>query len=509
LSKKIVAEQADPQFIPLHPCTNSIDPRTFSIVGQTIVQYNTQNTMSDAPVDTGTAATGCPLWQGKALRLVTVCVLLASWTTWINLVRWKNVRSAAIAQVWYQSTASSGSGSGSGRSATFSGFQTFGPRARLEAGHSAEELWDCNSSIPLSFYRSKDVYYAAAWLSTLETFLCNPRFVGDPTDPSYNPNLEAGTFAGIVGRKNYRTVDMLDFMVHHLSHYKLWFHYSVNRTHPTWKHFLGNLQSMQQEYDQEHYNNPNLQRNGQTLVLIPFSGASDRHSRQDEKQLYLNLTVKTIASIFPNIVVSVFDQQNYDYVVHQSGLNEYLWDVLQVRNLTMRQHLPHQTSVQARKNLLPGGRWEHAGFEFVYYTEADQIPHLKNLDALLKQTLQDNHTVVVPHRSLPVPVELPYDSIRATLAESVLHKPVVLIPDLRQKQCCFDFGNLTRLPFGDSTLQVFQQRRHSHAQVAGTCDPFSKQCHVCRFADNTQEPCPTLPSWENTRTFTRREQKAV
>lgn len=256
----------------------------------------------------------------------------------------------------------------------------------------------------VSFYQIKGAYYAAAWLSTTETFLTNPHLAdlerkNHQNKSTHGWSLEVGTWVGVRGRKNHRTIDMLDFFVHHLSRYKGAYSVRGPDQITNWKMYLAGLNAMQYSYEEQPFNNPNMDRNGRVLVICPFHGTSDNHSGQDEKRLHLNVTIKALARVFPNIVVTVCDAVHWDYVANTSGLAGYLYDVLLVKNLSMAPivkctHLPFLSNVQVRRLLQEGYYW-------IYYTESEQPPHLTNLNALLKETLH-NRTVVVPHRSQPV-----------------------------------------------------------------------------------------------------------
>jgi len=259
---------------------------------------------------------------------------------------------------------------------------------------------------------------------------------------------------------------------------------------------------MQRTYDERPFNNPNLDRNGRVLVVCTFHGAADTHSKQDEKQLQLNITVKALARVFPNIVITVCDENNLNYVVHDSGINEYLFDVLLVKNLSMAPvkkctHLPMLSNIQVRRLLRAKDnlRYSKAHFDWIYYTESDQPPHLTNLNALLQETLHNNRTVVVPHRSYPV--ALPQDlnvSLVSRKAKEYLditgQKVVHQIHDLRDFSCCFS-PPYTNKEWKSSEIQLFQQW-NSHAQANGSCNPFKKTCKTCTIRNRTGNPCPKI-----------------
>jgi len=105
---------------------------------------------------------------------------------------------------------------------TFEGFHNFprdGPRWEpFSHGLSIQDLLHLNGTntvgdkaIEVSFDRSKNSHYAAAWLSTIDTFLANKNFFFESNrsqwKKDWNPNLEAGTWSGVKGQMNHRTID--------------------------------------------------------------------------------------------------------------------------------------------------------------------------------------------------------------------------------------------------------------------------------------------------------------
>jgi hypothetical protein len=386
---------------------------------------------------------------------------------------------------------------------TFPEFQDFkrGARRRFEAGKSQHDLLqetDIPAQNKVSFFKHNK-YYAAAWLSSIHTFMKNKNIHLERLPADYNPVLESGTWVGISSQTGYRTVDMMDFYVHHLSRYK-----GPDSVAPrfenNWKRFIKRLDAMQETYEKLPFNNPSNEKNGKVLVITPFHAGKDSHSKEDEKQLFLNITVKSLARVFPNIVVTVCDEANYNYVMNESGLNEYIFDVLLVKNVSMGElqsciHLPALSSIQTREKIREGS-W--MGFEFIYYTESDQPLHLRNVDELLRQTLRDDNTVITPHRSYPtaLPEDLNVAEARKQARQfmnvtgsKVLHD----VPDIRSQGCCFDKFSLQRkINVTSPELELFRQH-NTHAQAAGTCNPLRYKCHICRFMDKEAHgPCKPI-----------------
>lgn len=310
---------------------------------------------------------------------------------------------------------------------------------------------------------------------------------------TYIPNLEAGTFLGIDGKNNFRTVDMFDdFLVHHMSCYKG--SHSVESNNKSWKIYMQWLAKMEKTYERMPFNNPRQLKNGKVLVLMPFHAKSDNHSKEDEKKIQLNITVKSLARVFPNIVVTVCDEANYDYIMNDSGLNQYLYDILLVKSLTnglLNQrpvkctYLPALSSMWARERIREGS-W--VGFEWVYYTESDSPLHLRNVNELLRKALTDERTAVVPHRSFPTPLANDLNGtftkpqalkfMNTTRFIKVLHD----VPDLLAKGCCFNSSLLEgkEHDFFGATVEIFWQH-NVQAHVAGTCNPYKLTCNPCNL----------------------------
>ncbi|KAL3934893.1 MAG: hypothetical protein SGBAC_009482 [Bacillariaceae sp.] len=357
----------------------------------------------------------------------------------------------------------------------------------------------------VDFFQTKGAYYAAAWLSTTATFLTNANLDFEAIQSkrsSTDWNLEAGTWVGIRNRTNHRSIDMFDFFVHHLSRYKG--PNSVRGPHqPNWNMYLRGLDSMQRSYEQRPFNNPSMDRNGRVLVICPFHETSDNHSGQDEKRLHLNVTIKALARVFPNVVVTVCDEANLDYVTNESGLNEYLYDVLLIKNLSMAPvlkctHLPFLSNVQVRR-LLQRGYYSADHFDWIYFTESDQPPHLTSVNALLKQALCNSRSVVVPHRSYPVALARELNVSWASKgtkqflqsnSDKLLHR----VDDLREHSCCFRPPPFLQKEWGSPDIQLFQQY-DAHAQATGFCNPFRKTCTTCTFRNRAKDgPCPNFSS---------------
>jgi hypothetical protein len=138
-----------------------------------------------------------------------------------------------------------------------------------------------------------------------------------------NASRELGFFSAIVGSYIvYQSVDMFDFLAHHLSGYD----YSTNRDKKWGSEMLQLLQEMMEGYRKKGYNNPSRVRNGNVLAIMPFhSGASKGKSGDSlsKAHMYLQATILAVAAVFPNIAVFVASTEDYNWLVYESGLTGF------------------------------------------------------------------------------------------------------------------------------------------------------------------------------------------
>lgn len=317
--------------------------------------------------------------------------------------------------------------------------------------------------------------YSAAWLSSKETFLTNPVY-NDENCPQRekNANLEFGHFAAVrFKRQTVQTNDMLDFFVHHLSNYR-----KILGNRKSLENDIVRLsRTMERGYEiHGAYNNPTGHRNGNVLCILPYwtnppqqtAVLKGPKTSSDHRQMFLRLTIKTLANVFPNIVISVSQQHDFDYVMNDSGLNQYLYDVHFVRNLTRSVALPFVSSCHTRRLLLDGTY--DSQFEFVYYTETDQILQLRNVNAILAGATRENY-VMVPWRGLPMPLENdfvefePQKKHQKNLIEQAAKLKLHKIDDLRSASCCYSM-NSDHLDSPLEELSLMQQHE-SFAHITG------------------------------------------
>jgi hypothetical protein len=330
--------------------------------------------------------------------------------------------------------------------------------------------------------------YAAAWLSSKETLLKVEKFTRQYVEEEQEDdvNQELGYFAAAGSAEIlYQSLDMFDFFVHHLSGYD----YSIVNNERWDPEMLRLLQEMIEGYREKGYNNPSRVRNGNVLAILPFhSGASTGRNGNgvSKAHMYLQATILAVAAVFPNIAVFVASPEDYNWLVFESGLNQFLYDVELVSWMRNPSHLCVATNVVAKEKLLDGSY--DASFEWIYYTESDQVPHLRNVDNLLELAMQEN-SLVIPHRGHCLwhpqdaalhSVEPPQDLLNPRL-EKELHQ----VDDIMSASCCFDRSCLdisedTFTHYANSSVMLFCQHE-SFAIIAGTGHIYENRYRTCKL----------------------------
>lgn len=389
---------------------------------------------------------------------------------------------------------------------TFETFHDFrlGPRPHpLKTGKSLSELKKNMSDIidddrPFAgFYTVPGhLYYAAAWLSNTQTLLQNPYITEDFLQTG-NPNMEYGFFAAWKGvRQSAVTMDMFDFMVHHLSNFRK---VAKGKFKTLDEDVLRLCATMEAGYRKRGYNNPIGKRNGNVLAVLPFYASEKSQGANvqvktslSHRHAFLNLTVITLANVFPNIAVFVATQADYDYVIHESGLNRFLYDVHFASDLPKPEALPYGTSVKT-KSLFQNKTYDLTQFEFVYYSESDQLPHLRNVDVLLKQASKES-SLVIPHRLQPFPrlEDISNHTVFRKGGETTVNEWTSMrlheVPDLTKSRCCFPIPprkaekiSLKQNPEG---LAFFRQYE-SFAYLAGTGNIHRGEYQACNLTESS------------------------
>eukprot|EP01063_Lacrimia_lanifica_P006547 TRINITY_DN1402_c0_g1_i2.p1 TRINITY_DN1402_c0_g1~~TRINITY_DN1402_c0_g1_i2.p1 ORF type:complete len:447 (+),score=123.05 TRINITY_DN1402_c0_g1_i2:107-1447(+) len=331
---------------------------------------------------------------------------------------------------------------------------------------------------------------AGAWLMSMETFMNTPSFASfgeaEARKPEKIDAVDEMVLAALRGRVGLKPLDLFDFRVQKLSSYWLplkmadgfGFHAKVPLDDPAAARLpsvLKKLEYLERRYLKARFHNPTGTSNGRVLAVMPVltgvtSGTVDAE--------FIKLAVKATAEVFPNVVLAVHDVISADWIA-QSGLREHLYDVIFLGVVPHPNWIPLMALTKARERLASKA-WDPQ-FEWVYVTEHDQIPHVRDVDRLL-HAASAPETVVVPHRSTfyPRAEDFPMTN-RSRAAElaagkgvpaEIPEKRVEEVPDVLEASCCFERGTHCVdgsgiIPIGDKAVYLLRER-WTWAYAAGT-----------------------------------------
>jgi hypothetical protein len=256
--------------------------------------------------------------------------------------------------------------------------------------------------------------YGAAWLVT-------KRHLVDGLTAQFNltwVNCEMASFT-VMG--NFRRVmkptgtgviiqslDVLDLSVLHLSTFErshkryqtlMW---SDRRVRKTAWHNIDPVVSMSLRVEADvkrrmNYGGKQAPRSAfaeRTIVVMPFLGGAmgAGHSVLSNRYHYLRACFWSIYEFFPHIVMAVTQASDVKWGKEQSNMPFY--DVVLMDNLPKSASLPMGT-VQYTRRMLLSKTWD---FDYVYYTESDQILLMRNMENFHQYLETFPLRVLVPHR---------------------------------------------------------------------------------------------------------------
>merc|ERR1712196_460045 len=131
-----------------------------------------------------------------------------------------------------------------------------------------------------------------------------------------------------------------------------------------------------------------------------MGGGDSGHSALASRRIYLRKTVESLKPTFPHYTVCVATKPDYDYVTDEK--NELgFYDVLHYYTLPKPSRLGFATVHTAQQAMLNNPKWSR--FDYVFYTESDQILHVRDVHRLLHIASSEVPNHVLPHRISPVP----------------------------------------------------------------------------------------------------------
>jgi hypothetical protein len=169
------------------------------------------------------------------------------------------------------------------------------------------------------------------------------------------------------------------------------------------------------------------------------------HSEIGNRFDYLKACFWSIYEFMPNIVAGVSRKEDVEWCKNKSGLPFY--DVMLLDKLPKAAGLPVGTT-QMAKDKLRSGEW---AFEFIYFTESDQILISRTLPMLFDHLKKYPSRMILPHRLMPYSKEV--ISMIHTKDTDAIH-----LNHWMNQSCCFPRQNCgsrkTWKPLADKDVSV-------------------------------------------------------
>jgi len=221
-----------------------------------------------------------------------------------------------------------------------------------------------------------------------------------------------------------------------------------------------------------------------TVAIMPFLGNANGagHSVLSNRYLYLKACFWSIRAYIPHVIAVVQSQIDYDYCKQESGLP--FFDVIFAKGLPKVASLPVATSQLVRSRIINGTY----DFDYIYFTESDQILLLRQAKAMLNVLKMYPRYVLVPHRLMPYP---------ETIVKKVIHRAPVHTDDnffgWYEKSCCLERQNC----FGKRlNWRSVKDKNVSLIHAAGFNVPLGnanflkEEYHYCTMMPEKVESCP-------------------
>ena len=273
-----------------------------------------------------------------------------------------------------------------------------------------------------------------------------------------------------------------------------------------------------------------------TVVIMPFFASTwdgnkteesetrgdSGHSAHELRRLYLRACFWSCHAVFPHVVAAVATREDYDFVAFESGLPFFdvliyshprrgpgvpkpsalgIATVLAAQHAVKRQRRPPPELRASRAHAHGATATSWADFEHVYFTESDQVIHLRNLPRMLALASRKG-TLVIPHRIVPMPMPADYSDRPELLNfEKRWHwthggakaKRVVAIADEGRASCCFDRGDCSSrkhwVGLQQPEVSLFTVGE-TYALVGGDPNFLRQQYRHCRLNADRRSSCP-------------------
>jgi hypothetical protein len=137
-----------------------------------------------------------------------------------------------------------------------------------------------------------------------------------------------------------------------------------------------------------------------TVVIMPFLGGAmgAGHSELGNRFEYLKTCFWSLYEFFPHIVAAVTRPDDVTWAMEHSGLP--FFDMLLLENLPKSAGLP-VGSMQRTKYLLQHDPIWSTSFDFVFFTESDQILISRELQSMYAHLQKYPRHMLLPHRLMP------------------------------------------------------------------------------------------------------------
>lgn len=367
------------------------------------------------------------------------------------------------------------------------------------------------------FYECRDQgeAYSGAWLTSTKTFV--EKTIDHEKVYSWGLNMEAASFIMLRNTRRVKSVDLFDFFVNHLS----WYERLLSETTAAYgkpndgsnvvtEAVIRRLKAQTKALNETSHHAPH-QKNLKTVVLMPFFaskwtgkiGKDAGHSNHELRRQYLSACFWSFHSIFPHVVASTATAQDRDWLLQDSGLP--FFDVITHNHPEKGPGVPKPsalgmaTVVEAHRALqdkrastiLPDMSWGE--FEYILYTESDQVIYLRDIGRLLHEAKKPK-TLVLPHRQMPVPTRDDFfEGVEMVgYARKTAMKTKEHVEDLSRASCCFDRGQCQTRDHWKNLItpqvQLFTTL-NSFAMVAGEGNFLRKSMRTCALNTTTRTSC--------------------
>lgn len=240
--------------------------------------------------------------------------------------------------------------------------------------------------------------YAASWLVPKKVFM-----KASVSFESYIGNLEGATFSVVHDNRQFglMTRDYFDMFVEHLSSFT-----NMLGADQVLKVLIHRMTKMVVHYSgiaervRKHRNPVDEPFLNNTIAIIPFSTKSHTGDANVQvRQLFFLLTYYSVCMHFPTIAVAVADEAHLA-AFRELNLSVAPFHVFKCYRPNVpfeAHHLMKDMLIKTAESLADSPEWSR--FEFVYFTESDQILHMRNTREIHDMLVSNkNAYYMVPHR---------------------------------------------------------------------------------------------------------------